>query len=106
MLMAMFASIGYQGRVKPPKLLEVGSLLLDIMNKQEASRAYNEAAIALVNKMLTSNETHYLGRAASIPAQGYTDYMASCLMQVWYHLPPGITQSCIQKEYGSKCGAH
>ena len=56
--------------VAPPVVSEAAQLLLDITTKQEANCAYNEAAIAAVEDVSGPGCTHYLGRAASVPAGG------------------------------------
>ncbi|MCP4739334.1 MAG: hypothetical protein GY873_34645, partial [Bosea sp.] len=72
------------GRVVAPTVSSPGQLLLDIARVQEANRAYNQACLSAVTEAARPGNTHYLGRAASLPAAGYTDYMAACQMQCVY----------------------
>ena len=84
----MFAHVADDDSVSPPNLSAGGQILFDIRERLEANRAYNEAAIAAVDRVCSPEHTHYLGRAASIQEGGMTDYMSACFMQVLYRNSP------------------
>ena len=87
-LQAIFAHVDADGNVRPPVLSETGKLLLAITNARERSRAYSNAALDLLRRYARPDKTHYLPRAASLPPNGYTDYMATCLSSATYRLHP------------------
>ena len=85
-LQAIFAWIDDEGNVRPPTLSDTGKLILAITNSRERSRAYANAALDILRRHAMSDKTHVLGRSASLPPNGYTDYMATCLANATYRL--------------------
>lgn len=83
-LMAMFAHVDNVGNVQPHVLSDAGKLLLEVMNAREMSRIYGYAALNLPKKAVVAGNTHYLGCATSITANGYTDYTVTCLSNATY----------------------
>ena len=85
-LEAIFAHVDGEGNVQPPVLSEGGKLLLSITNARERARAYASSALDLLNHHASAAKTHYLGRAASLPPNGYSDYCATCFATGTYRL--------------------
>ena len=84
----MFAHINTDKTVHPPKVSVTVQILLGAGGKQEAIIAYNTAAIAVVATVSKPQNTHFLGRAASIPDGGFIDYVAACFIQAYYCANP------------------
>ena len=88
-MQAMFANIAIDAAVAPPTVSAARRLVLDTATRQDSSRAYNDALVTLLIKASKPGNTHYIGRAASMPTKnGPSDYMAACYVQAYYRGSP------------------
>lgn len=84
----MYGSVGKDGIFRPAEFNERGETVHDAATRQDTFRAYQSASLKNAEELAQPENTHYLGRLATTPRDGITDYVAACRAQGIYRPTP------------------
>ena len=77
----MYGGGDAHGVFRPAELNERGKTVHDAATRQDTFRAYQVASLKNAEELAKPENIHYLGRLATIPRDGHTDYVAACRAQ-------------------------
>ena len=86
-LQLLYARLDENGHVVVGELSDRSRLVLEAGTK-DAARAFNNAASEAVDEAYQVGNTHWLGRLATLPEMGYTDFVAVCFANCIFQSRP------------------